>query len=586
MRQQRNWTLGLVPLALLLAFAGFWKQGSVESDLTTRGGASLSGAGSDWAKVELSGRDARLTGEAPSPEARAQALAATDRTFGIRRVTDGTTLLPEAKPFVLTALRDGAKITLTGSVPAGAARGILLEAARKAAPGATIVDDLKPARGAAPEFAALSAFGLAELGKLGQGTLSLSDTTLSLSGRAADFASYGALRARLAALPPGGKLGKGLAPGDILPPIAKPFAFSAERTAAGVLLAGFVPSDDIRARLLAEARTLGLAVRDTLQVADGAPSGDWAGAAALLVRELSRLEGGKVALLDDKASIAGKGRDLVAEDDVRADLRALPSGFPLVQVAIESRAIRPYVFGASRGEGTLTLTGYVPDAKAKSDVLDLARRYFEGDRIDDRLVEGPGAPKDFAAAIRVGLQELSRLANGATLSLSDGGLSIKGLALFDAARDQVAATLRRDIPGGFRTLFDIGTAPLPPPIVLSPECQLLYREALARGTVRFKSGSAELSEESRGLLDKLAVVTLRCVNAKIEIGGHTDSDGSAQTNNELSRRRSETVAVYFTQAGIPIDRLEAVGYGQTIPVAPNDTAENKAKNRRIEFIVK
>ena len=159
-----------------------------------------------------------------------------------------------------------------------------------------------------------------------------------------------------------------------------------------------------------------------------------------------------------------------------------------------------------------------------------------------------------------------------------------GTGLFP--RDQVAATLRRDIPSGFRTLFDIGTAPLPPPIMLSPECQLLYRDALARGTVRFKSGSAELSEESPGLLDKLAVVTLRCVNAKIEIGGHTDSDGSAQTNNELSRRRSETVAVYFTQAGIPIDRLEAVGYGQTVPVAPNDTAENKAKNRRIEFIVK
>ena len=211
MRQPRKWTLGLLPLALLLGLAGFWKQGSVESDLTTRGGASLTGADLDWVKVEVSGRDARLAGEAPSPEARALALAAADRTFGIRRVTDGTTLLPEAKPFVLTALRDGAKITLTGSIPTGAARATLLDAARKAAPNATIVDDLKPARGAAPEFAALAAFGLTELGKLGQGALSLSDTTLSISGRAADFASYGALRARLATLPPGGKLGKGLA---------------------------------------------------------------------------------------------------------------------------------------------------------------------------------------------------------------------------------------------------------------------------------------------------------------------------------------------------------------------------------------
>ena len=586
MGQPQKWVLGLLPLAVLVVVAGFWKQGGVEADLTARASAGLVSASHDWAKLELSGRDARISGEAPSPEARAAALAAADRTYGVRRANDAMTVLPEAAPFTFTALRDGAKITLTGAVPPGGARAALLESIKRAAPEAVIVDQMKTARGSSAEFAALAAFGLVELAKLSQGSLSISDNAVSLSGRAADFAKFTEIRTRLASLPSGGKLTKGLAAGDILPPIARPFLFSAEKSAGGLALAGFAPSDEAKAKLLAEARALGLTVRDGLQIADGAPAGDWLAAATLLLREMRQLETGKIALLDDKASIAGKGRDLIAEEDVRANLRPLPQGFALTQVAIESRAIRPYVFSATKGEGTLALSGYVPDAKTKSDILDTARRYFEGDRIEDKLVEGPGAPKDFSLATRFVLQELSRLSVGASLAISDGTLAVKGLALFDSARDQVAAILRRDLPAGFKSTIEIGTAPLPPPITLSPECQLLYQNALSRSTIRFKSGSADLSEESRGLIDRLSVITLRCVNAVIEIGGHTDTDGSAQANAELSRRRAETVAVHFTHAGIPAARLEAVGYGQTVPVAPNDTADNKAKNRRIEFLVK
>lgn len=591
MGQPQKWVLGLLPLASLVVLAGFWKQGAVEADLTARSSAGLVNAklastGPDWVKIKLSGRDAKVTGEAPSPEARAAVLATISGTYGVRRADDGMTVLPEAKPFTFTALRDGAKITLTGAIPPGATRAAVLEAAKKAAPEAAVVDAMKPARGSSPEFAALAAFGLVELGKLSEGSLSISDNAVSLSGRAADFAKFSDVRTRLASLPSGGKLTKGLAPGDILPPVAKPFTFSAERSTAGVSLIGFAPSDEAKAKLLTEARGLGLAVRDGLQIADGVPTGDWLAAANLLVRELGQLETGRIALLDDKASISGKARGVIAEDDVRADLRPLPQGFALTQVAIESRAIRPYVFTATKGDGVLSLAGYIPDAKTKSDILDVARRYFEGDRIEDKLVEGLGAPKDFALAARLGVQELARLSNGASFAISDGTLGMKGLALFTAARDQVAAVLRRDLPAGFKSTVELGTAPLPPPITLSPECQLLYQNVLARSTVRFKSGSADLSEESRGLIDRLAVITLRCVNARIEIGGHTDTDGSAQSNAELSRRRAETVAVHFTHAGIPAARLEAVGYGQTVPVAPNDTAENKAKNRRIEFIVK
>jgi OOP family OmpA-OmpF porin len=585
MCQPRRWGLGLPFLLLLVVLAALWRQGGVEADLARRATDALARAGHGWAGIVLAGRDATLTGEAADSKARGAAQALAGQVSGIRRAADGTTLLAEASPFTFTAIRDGARLGLGGFAPPGEAA-TLVAAARRLLPDAVIDDQLKPARGAPSGFGAAAAFGLAELARLEQGTLSVSGQMLSLTGRAADFATFDALRARLAAPPAGFTVVRGLGDGDILPPRVRPFTFTAEKGAGGLVLSGFVPGEAARAAVLGVARALGGTVTDSLRVADGAPAGDWAGAATRLLGELGRLESGRAALTDDRIAIAGRGGDGIAADDIRAGLGRLPPGFTISEIAIESRAIRPYLFNASRGEGVLALSGFVPDARARAEILAFARRHFERETIDDRLQEGIGAPADFLAAVRAGLAGLSRLAPGASLSLSNLDAALRGLALLDFAREEVAADFRREVPAGFASRIEVATAPLPPPILAAPECQLLYQEALARGTIHFRTGAADLSPESRGLLDRLAIVTLRCVNARIEIAGHTDSDGQPQANAELSRRRAEVVAGYLIRAGVPASRLEAVGYGQTLPVAPNDTAENKARNRRIEFVVK
>ena len=64
------------------------------------------------------------------------------------------------------------------------------------------------------------------------------------------------------------------------------------------------------------------------------------------------------------------------------------------------------------------------------------------------------------------------------------------------------------------------------------------------------------------------------------------TDGEAAANQTLSEKRAQSVADYLVKAGLPTDRLKAVGYGSSQPVAANDTDEGKAKNRRIDFTVK
>lgn len=67
------------------------------------------------------------------------------------------------------------------------------------------------------------------------------------------------------------------------------------------------------------------------------------------------------------------------------------------------------------------------------------------------------------------------------------------------------------------------------------------------------------------------------------MGGHTDSDGSAEHNLKLSQARAQAVVDHLTAQGIAADRLEVKGYGPTQPMAPNDSAANKARNRRTEI---
>lgn len=111
-------------------------------------------------------------------------------------------------------------------------------------------------------------------------------------------------------------------------------------------------------------------------------------------------------------------------------------------------------------------------------------------------------------------------------------------------------------------------------------------EILSRtDSIYFASGSARLDPRSAPLLDSLVDIVRRCPGMVVEVGGHTDSDGSAEANLRLSERRAAAVSDYLRSREIPQERIVSVGYGEARPVASNETAEGKWRNRRIEFVV-
>jgi OOP family OmpA-OmpF porin len=114
----------------------------------------------------------------------------------------------------------------------------------------------------------------------------------------------------------------------------------------------------------------------------------------------------------------------------------------------------------------------------------------------------------------------------------------------------------------------------------------LFSELLAKGTIRFESRRSSLDPDSAGLLDHLIEIALRCPTTNIEVAGHTDTNGEGVANQALSEKRAQAVVDYLVKAGLPAARFTAIGYGSTQPVAANDTDEGKARNRRIDFVVK
>jgi outer membrane protein OmpA-like peptidoglycan-associated protein len=103
--------------------------------------------------------------------------------------------------------------------------------------------------------------------------------------------------------------------------------------------------------------------------------------------------------------------------------------------------------------------------------------------------------------------------------------------------------------------------------------------------VTFDVGRATIKPQFYGALDAVANTLLQYDRTRIEVEGHTDSTGSADMNQQLSENRANAVVSALATRGVPRDRMYAIGYGKTRPIADNATAEGRARNRRVEILV-
>ena len=316
-----KWWLGAIALVVFWVFAAWTSTEPLEGYLAARSNAAIKDALLDKKRVTVAGRDITFDAEAFSSDGRRAALAAVEAVPGVRLVNDETRLVPQASPFVWTAERDVVRVTLAGSAPLPQVKGRLLEAAKAGLGNVEVVDQMRLARGAPPRFDAAALLLLAQIGKLKEGKLTISDDKVSLSGMARELGGREAIMAALKNLPEGFSV----AANEVKAP---PYVFQAYKdpVASTLTLTGNVPDRNVHAALVAAAgrKFFSEKVVDNLKESIGAPS-SFAAVVVPALGALSRLSTGTLVVTDREVKLSGDALYDAAAVQIRAGLgRDLP----------------------------------------------------------------------------------------------------------------------------------------------------------------------------------------------------------------------------------------------------------------------
>jgi OmpA-OmpF porin, OOP family len=245
--------------------------------------------------------------------------------------------------------------------------------------------------------------------------------------------------------------------------------------------------------------------------------------------------------------------------------------------------------------GKIQYTGVVADERTRGSILTSLKNVFgEGNVSGDIATDPKAGPATWLGKLDQALEKfkipgVEALFEGNSISV--GGLLPKpDLDGIRASLQSIFGTgftigaLPDDASSWFRAARDKSLAALSGLKPGFSGADLV--SALNVSIINFDTGSAAISPASRDLLAKAAPQMKQLPSGTvIEIGGHTDSTGDPAANLSLSQQRAEAVRITLIDLGVPADMLKAKGYGDTQPVASNDTAEGRLQNRRISYAV-
>lgn len=225
--------------------------------------------------------------------------------------------------------------------------------------------------------------------------------------------------------------------------------------------------------------------------------------------------------------------------------------------------------------GQVLASGTVPDEAAKAAVLLRLRELYGADKVVDQIAVGQVAqPANWNAYVQKLLTaDLKQIRRG-QLKIEGSVVSVRGEVANEAQRQKIAS----DFATSLNPTYTVNNG-----LRVSASEQNILDGALANRTIEFESGKTTLTPSGRAILDEMGVALHKLAGRKVDIIGHTDNLGLRASNQNLSQARAEAVKTYLAGKGIDGDLLSASGQGPDRPIASNDSADGRARNRRIEF---
>lgn len=589
-------------LAFTAAGVAAWRLGEeaairLERQSATDIVAALSAAGQSWAKVATDGLIVTLTGAAPDETSRVKVVEIARAVVSGRRIHDETTVAAVAPlpppPFALELLRNDDDVSLIGLVPQSGGREVIRAALGAGGLASHVTDMLETADEPAPDgWQAALGYGLSALADLPRAKISVSPGEVRIAAVAESDPARQALETRLRrAAPEGVRLALDIgAPRPVIAPFILDFAIDDGKAHLDRCSADTAAAADT---ILAAARAAGVTGEPGCAVGLGAPTPDWASAMASGIEAVKAMGGGRFVASDIAATLTGAPTMTpeALNRSVTALRSRLPDVFQLTSVAAPQMTAgddgkpvyAPRFTATLDADGKVKLVGPVADASAREAVTSYAAALFTMARVSDDLVIDPDVPAGWSSRLLASLEALASLRQG-DAEVTKDGVRLTGSSIDRDAGQKVGDLLSGKVGQGSEVRIAFDAAAAAQTARPRPElCAAQVEAILDNEQIGFEKGSAGIAPGSRGVLGAIADVLRGCPGADFEIGGHTDSQGSAEANRRLSEERAQAVLAALRAQDLPQVSLVARGYGADQPVGDNATDEGRARNRRIEF---
>ncbi|MGB7244718.1 MAG: OmpA family protein, partial [Sulfitobacter sp.] len=555
---------------------------------------ALDKGGLSWAEVEANGLQVTLAGTAPTEALRFQALTTAGSIVDTARVIDEMEVEAAAEikapRFSVEILRNDAGLSIIGLIPTSTDRASIVERFDDLDEGNQVTDLLEMANYQAPNgWEEALFFAVKAVEELPRAKVSVRAGQVDITAIAQSTEEKAAMEKRLTRLAPSNvQLTMDIAAPR---PVITPFTLRFVRDDQGAHFdACSADTKATETRILSAAAEAGLTGPGTCTVGMGVPSPKWVDAVEQSIKAVTALGHGSVTISNaDITLVAAEGTDQAEFDRVIGELEAdLPEVFavhaklPLPQDV----SAGPTEFVATLSpEGQVQLRGRLADENMRNIATSYAQARFGSDRVYSAARIVPDMPDNWALRVLAGIEALSMLSNGA-ITVTPETVSVTGNTGDQDAQAKIASLLAEKLGEAEDFSIKVKYQEKLDPVAGIPtaeECITEIDEILVSNKISFEPGNATIDASALGTMDDIAELLKLCGDLRLEIQGHTDSQGREEMNLSLSQARAQSVLNELRARRVLTSSFRAQGYGETQPIADNKTEDGREANRRIEF---
>lgn len=585
----------VIPLIILISFV---ISISLQNTTIKRVNYILKNMENSWASVDVDGVQVTIRGKAPNENQRLKTIKFFQTTLAPTLITDRTGIQIPAQVtkenFKLIILKENDNISVIGLVPNKNYQESIISSI-SGYPNVKINVEVSNNKNTKMPIALESDLKLVAdlLSLFSQGTISINSEKIHINILSLNNHDARQLKHKLSDKIKfkSNFLVDIVAPKTLISPYY--FEYSIDNNIGTLNTCSFETVSD-RDSVITQTKKFPLKVIPNCNIGIGSPTSNWVDTVKATVTLLQEIGEGSLKFSDLEIKLMLKETDPKREILKLVDefKQKLPKEFrfyltlPKHDSQIEAKVEQPLAIKVEKSSSNnINITGHLNSELEKQVIRSYAKALFPKFRVNLNISLTGIASTNFVRNTTIAMEALKELHSG-TLIAQKNKIKLIGRVSSKLNSHTVQEYLKNMLPPNniieTDIIFDKSLSPVM--VSMTPEqCVNNINEILKKEKIAFEPASTAIKGSSRIAIKKIATVVRKCENVRMEISGHTDSQGGKEMNLNLSQLRAESVKAALLSRKVLVKKLVPIGYGETLPIADNKTEEGREMNRRIEF---